>query len=75
MEALNAKRGSGLGARMHVLEDDLPDGWSFERKSERYCVWFDDQGRRYKSSKEVDAALREQGYRLLHTSLVITYRT
>lgn len=46
---------------MRVLESDLPEGWRFERKSERYCVWFDDQGRRYKSSKEVEAALMKQG--------------
>lgn len=55
---LNAFRGKGLGSRMLVSGSDLPEGWTFERKSDRYCVWIDDKGRRYKSSKEVAAALK-----------------
>lgn len=39
----------------------LPDGWCFEKHSDKYCVWFDEKGKRYKSSKEVEAALRECG--------------
>ena len=45
---------------MRVLESDLPAGWRFERKSDKYCVWTDDQGKRYKSSKDVEAALMKQ---------------
>ena len=62
MEDLNTLRGRGLGSRMMVSASDLPEGWRYERKSDKYCVWFDDKGRQYKSSKKVEAALREQGY-------------
>ena len=30
---LNALRGRGEGSSMNVLEDDLPEGWKFERIS------------------------------------------
>ena len=62
---MNAKRGEGFGSRFAVSMDDLPEGWQFEKRSEKFCVWFDDQERRYKSSKEVQVALRE--CRLLET--------
>ena len=58
---LNELRGAGLGSRMLVPAIDLPDGWRFERRSDRYCVWFDDRGNRYKSVKEVEDALRDRG--------------
>lgn len=58
---LNELCGSGLGSRMAVSASNLPSGWRFERRSEKYCVWFDDQGKRYKSSKQVEAAMKERG--------------
>ena len=58
---LNELRGSGLGSRMAVSARNLPSGWRFERRSEKYCVWFDDQGKRYKSSRDVEAAMKERG--------------
>lgn len=59
-KALNAKRGVGFGSRFLVSAEDLPEGWQIEKHSDKFCVWFDDQGRRYKSSKEVQVALRER---------------
>ena len=58
---LNEKRGTGQGSRSLVQESDLPEGWRYERHSGRYCVWYDEQGKRYKSSKEVQARLKELG--------------
>ena len=58
---LNEKRGTGQGSRSLVQESDLPEGWRYERHSDRYCVWFDEQGKCYKSSKEVQARLKELG--------------
>ena len=40
---LNQLRGSGLGSRMEVSPENLLEGWRFERRSEKYCVWFDDR--------------------------------
>ena len=60
-ERLSRQRGSGSGSRLMVSEVDLPEGWRFERRSKKSCVWFDENGRRYKSSKEVWKALRERG--------------
>lgn len=59
--ALNAKRGRGFGSRLLVPCEALPEGWRFEKHSDKYCVWFDENGQRYKSSKEVEAVLRERG--------------
>ena len=44
-----------------TAKDDLPVGWRYERRSKKYSVWYDDKGRRYKSSTEVQAELRKQG--------------
>lgn len=60
LKALNAKRGVGFGSHFLVSAEDLPEGWQVEKRSDKFCVWFDDQGRRYKSSKEVQATLRER---------------
>ena len=57
---LNLQRGSGLGSRMAASPSKLPDGWRFERRSAKSCVWFDDRGNRYRSSKEVEEALRQR---------------
>ena len=27
----------------------LPDGWRYEKCNDKYCVWFDEKGKRYKS--------------------------
>ena len=45
---------------MMISEADLPQGWRFERRTAKSCVWFDESGRRYKSSKEVWKALRDR---------------
>ena len=58
---LNALRGRGKGSRISVSKDDLPEGWKFKRLSSKYCIWTDPNGRRYRSSLDVKAALREQG--------------
>lgn len=46
---------------MLVSPEALPDGWSFDKHSDKYCVWFDEQGKCYKSSKEMETALRKSG--------------
>ena len=53
--ALVSSRGVGEGSRMPkgTAKDDLPAGWRYERRSEKYSVWDDDKGWRYKSSTEV----------------------
>ena len=59
---LNEQIGSGVGSRLSAsINTDLPSGWRIERQSAKSCVWFDDRGKQYKSSKQVEAALRERG--------------
>ena len=53
----NQKRGVGYGARFNVAEGDLPPGWRCERRGPKYTVWYDNQGKVYRSSKEVEQAL------------------
>ena len=60
-KALHEKHGVGYSSRFHVTEGSLPPGWRQERKSSKYTVWYDAKGKRYKSSVEVEHALREQG--------------
>ena len=62
MKRLSELRGTGHGSRMVVSASDLPEGWRFERRSAKYCVWFDDLGNRYKSAAQVEVALRERGF-------------
>lgn len=57
--ALHQKRGVGYSSRFRV-SDSLPPGWRREQKSSKYTVWYDDMGRRYKSSVEVERALKER---------------
>lgn len=64
--ALHQKRGLGYGSRFQVTLDNLPPGWRCEKKSSKYTAWYDAQGKRYKSSVDVERALREQGF--LHES-------
>ena len=45
-----------------MTESALPPGWRQEKKSSKYTVWFDDKGNRYKSSSEVERAMRERGF-------------
>ena len=58
--ALVSSREVGEGSRM-PKGIALPAGWRYERRSEKYSVWYDDKGRRYKSSTEVQEELRKQG--------------
>ena len=58
----------GYGTRFSVAENDLPPGWHFERRGPKYTVWFDDQGKPYRSSNDVNLALITRG--LLHLLLV-----
>ena len=46
-------RGSGYGSRFLVSTDDLPKGWQCVKKSQKYTVWYDEEGKSYKSSCEV----------------------
>ena len=63
VEDLNSSRGRGEGSRMSfTTESSLSEGWTFKRMSPKYCLWFNDHGKRYRSSLEVEAALREQGF-------------
>ena len=48
-QALNTNRGRGFGSRLLVSPEALPDGWRFEKRNDKYCVWFDEKGKRYKS--------------------------
>ena len=58
-DRLHELRGVGYSSRFRVCGGDLPSGWRQERRSSKYTVWYDDKGRRYKSSREVELALRE----------------
>lgn len=58
---LHAKRGVGYSSRFRVSETRLPSGWRREQKSLKYTVWYDDKGKRYKSSVEVERVLKERG--------------
>ena len=58
---MNDTRGKGVGSRLAVATSDLPDGWRLERRSAKSCVWIDDRGKRYKSSKDVEAAMQKRG--------------
>ena len=59
--ALHVKRGVGYSSRFRVSKECLPPGSRQERKSPKYTVWYDDKGNCYKSSVELERALREQG--------------
>ena len=50
---LNARLGRGVGSRVHIQEADLPDGWRIERTSHKCYVWYDEKGKRYRTSTEV----------------------
>lgn len=61
--AMNLKQGVGDGSRTPAAatSGNLPQGWRFERRSDKYCVWFDEAGKRYKSSSEVEVELKKRG--------------
>ncbi len=59
-EELNRQRGTGFGSRLLVSPEALPEGSRFEKRSEKYCEWFDETGKHYKSSKDVEAALTKR---------------
>ena len=52
------KRGLGYSSRFRVSATDLPPGWRMEKKSSKNTVWYDSDGTRYRSSIEVEEALR-----------------
>ena len=56
------KRGVGYGARFSIQEKDLPPGWRCEKRSPKYTLWYDDKGHKYRSSSEVEYALRAHGW-------------
>ena len=58
-DRLHELRGTGYASRFLISASDLPPGWRQERRSSKYTVWYDDKGRRYKSSHKVERALRE----------------
>ena len=51
----------GYSARFAISEERLPPGWRQEKKGPKYTVWYDDKGKRYKSSIEVVKALNLRG--------------
>ena len=51
---LNLQRGSGLGSRMAASPSKLPDGWRFERRSAKSCVWSQDYDTTYPESRKLD---------------------
>lgn len=53
-------RGMGYASRFKVSADDLLPGWQQKRVSSKYTVWYDDNGKKYKSSTEVEHALLSQ---------------
>ena len=57
---VNTWLGRGVGSRLQIQQADLPDGWRMERASPKCCVWFDEKGRRYRTSREVVNALRKR---------------
>lgn len=57
---VNTRLGRGVGSRLQVQQADLPDGWRVERASAKCCVWYDEKGRRYRTSTEVVNALRKR---------------
>ena len=58
-DRLNELRGVGYGSRFCVSGSTLPQGWRRERRGEKYTVWYDSTGKRYKSSREVESALQD----------------
>ena len=61
-DPLHELRGLGYSSRFRVSGKDLPLGWRQERRSSKYTVWYDDKGKRYKSSREVELALQDLDY-------------
>ena len=57
-DVLHQKRGIGYSSRFRV-SNNLSPGWRQEQKSSKYIVWFDDLGNGYRSSVEVERALKE----------------
>lgn len=55
---LHKLRGTGYASRFRISATDLSPGWRQEQKSHKYTVWYDDKGKRYKSSEEVERAIR-----------------
>ena len=53
-------RGVGYASRFRVSKDNLPPGWRAEKKSSKCTVWFDEKGNYYRSSLDVERALRER---------------
>ena len=52
--------GVGYASRFRVSKDNLPPGWRAEKKSSKCTVWFDEKGTYYRSSLDVERALRER---------------
>ena len=52
----------GFGSCLLVLPEALLDSWQFEKCSDKYCVWFDEKGKRYKSSCVISFDLNGNRY-------------
>ena len=60
MDQLSLKCGAGYSSRFGVKDTELLPGWQRENSGSlsKYTVWYDGQGKRYKSSVEVEHAIR-----------------
>ena len=59
MDQLSLKCGAGYSSRFRVKDTELLPGWQQENSGSlsKYTVWYDGQGKRYKSSVEVEYAI------------------
>ena len=60
--SLHEKCGVGYSSRFRIREGDLPPGWRQVQSSPKCTVWYDDKGKRYRTSLAVERAIREQGF-------------
>ena len=59
MDQLSLKRGAGYSSCFRVKDTKLLPGWRRQNPGNlsKYTVWYDGQGKRYKSSVEVEHAI------------------
>ena len=58
-KVMNAKRGEGFGSRLWCKQMICRRDGDSKRTEKKFCIWFDDQRKHYKSSKEVQVTLHE----------------
>ena len=62
LRSLNSSRGLGRGSRIRrgTAAAELPEGWRIERQSSKCNVWYDEDGKRYRSSIAVQKELKKR---------------